>query len=179
MEKIIQIKTCKLCQTKFNITDSDLEFYDKISPSFWWKKYKMPTPTLCPDCRQQRRISFRNEKNLYKRKCDETNKNIISIYSPDKPFKIYDQEYRWSDKWDKMEYYLDINFQEEIFKQFMKLKILMPKRALIRWTGSENSDYTNWVWASKNSYLLFDSTDVEDCYYLNTVTFSSDCVDFS
>ncbi|MBU0627024.1 hypothetical protein KKG31_00015 [Patescibacteria group bacterium] len=49
-----------------------MEFYSKVSPIIAGKKYLIPAPTLCPDCRQQRRISFRNERSLYKRKCDLT-----------------------------------------------------------------------------------------------------------
>jgi hypothetical protein len=79
-EKTIEIKICKHCQSSFEITDKDLELYDKISPSFpspdslvsGLKKIQIPSPTLCPDCRQQRRLSFRNERNLYRRKCDAT-----------------------------------------------------------------------------------------------------------
>ncbi|MDR2641068.1 MAG: hypothetical protein LBC61_07445 [Candidatus Peribacteria bacterium] len=33
-EKIIQTKICKHCNTSFEITDKDLEFYEKISPVF-------------------------------------------------------------------------------------------------------------------------------------------------
>jgi len=68
-EKIIVNKTCKNCEASFEITDKDLEFYEKISPIFQDKKYFIPTPTFCPDCRQQRRLSFRNERKLYKNKC--------------------------------------------------------------------------------------------------------------
>jgi hypothetical protein len=49
-----------------------LEFYEKVSPIFKGRKYSIPTPQLCPECREQRRISFRNERKLYKRKCDAT-----------------------------------------------------------------------------------------------------------
>jgi len=72
MEKIVETKNCKICSAKFDITDKDLEFYEKISPVFNSEKYLIPSPTLCPDCRHQRRLSFRNERNLYKRKCDAT-----------------------------------------------------------------------------------------------------------
>jgi hypothetical protein len=33
-ETIIETKICKHCQTKFDITDKDLEFYEKVSPIF-------------------------------------------------------------------------------------------------------------------------------------------------
>ena len=62
-------KTCKNCNSNFEITDEDLKFYEKVSPEFNGKKCLIPAPTLCSDCRQQRRLSFRNERNLYKREC--------------------------------------------------------------------------------------------------------------
>jgi len=59
---------------------------------------------MCPDCRRQNRQSFINERSIYKRKCDATGESIISMYSPDKPFKIYSQEFWWSDKWEASDY---------------------------------------------------------------------------
>ena len=61
-------KYCRHCGTNFEITEADLKFYDKISPVFDSRKYPIPTPALCSNCRMQRRMAFRNERNLYKRK---------------------------------------------------------------------------------------------------------------
>ena len=79
-----QSQICKNCSTKFTITDEDLKFYDKVSPLIAEKVCPMPAPTFCPDCRQQRRLSFRNERNLYNRKCELCQKPAVTIYSPDK-----------------------------------------------------------------------------------------------
>jgi hypothetical protein len=103
-EKITQTKICKKCNSSFDITDKDLIFYNKISPKFGDKKYTIPTPTLCPECIQQRKLTFRNERNLYKRKCDLIKKEIISIYSPNKSYKVYNREDWWSDKWNALDY---------------------------------------------------------------------------
>jgi hypothetical protein len=32
-EKIIETKTCRLCSVKFDITDIDLEYLDKLAPT--------------------------------------------------------------------------------------------------------------------------------------------------
>ena len=114
-------KTCKKCQIDFDITESDLEFYKKISPKIDKIIYEIPTPTLCPECRQQRRWSFRNERNLYKNICNVTGKEVISVYSPDKDYKCVDQNIWWSDKFDGSEYFLEYNFKDTFFKQFEKL----------------------------------------------------------
>jgi len=33
-EKIVETKICKHCSCQFDITDKDLEFYEKVSPIF-------------------------------------------------------------------------------------------------------------------------------------------------
>jgi hypothetical protein len=155
MEKIIQTKTCTHCQTPFDITDQDLAFYDKISPTFAGKKYQIPSPTLCPDCRQQRRLSFRNERKLYKRKCDLTGKDIVSIYLPDKPFKVYEHKARWSDQRDPLEYGVEFDFSKSFFQQWKSLYDKVPKICLNGHDSNENSPYTNYTIYTKNSYFNF------------------------
>jgi len=71
-DPIVEWKTCRLSGTQFPIYQSDKEFYDRVSPVIGGVKYALPTPTLCPEERQRRRLSFRNERNLYKRTCDLT-----------------------------------------------------------------------------------------------------------
>ena len=71
-EKVLETKQCKHCQASFDITDKDVEFYDKISPTFDGKRFQVPSPILCLDCRQQRRLAARNERKLYRRNCDLT-----------------------------------------------------------------------------------------------------------
>jgi len=34
MEKIVETRICKHCGASFDITDKDLEFYEKVSPVF-------------------------------------------------------------------------------------------------------------------------------------------------
>src|SRR3990167_4033493 len=114
------------CQASFEITDSDLAFYDKISPVFGGKKYAIPAPTFCPDCRLQRRMSFRNERKLYQRTCDLTGKPIISVYATEKPFKVYDQKEWWSDRWDPHTYGRAIDRKKPFFEQFQALLREVP-----------------------------------------------------
>ncbi|MDD5769884.1 MAG: hypothetical protein PHE25_02860 [Candidatus Gracilibacteria bacterium] len=177
-EKIIEIKTCKHCQSSFSITDKDLEFYEKISPKFRDKKYFIPIPSLCPDCRQQRRLSFRNERKLYKRKCDATGKLIISIYSPDKPYKVYEQSYWWSDSWNALDYGKDFDFSKSFFGQFGELLNKVPKQSLIG-ANNVNSEYCNLTADNKNCYLIYESSNNEDCIFGYWLQKCNNCVDVS
>ncbi len=157
-------KMCPQCQTQFEITEQDLAFYDKISPVFNGKKFSVPAPTLCPPCRLKRRLSFRNERSLYHRKCDLTGKEIISMYSPDKPFKVYDRDAWWSDQWDAQSYGRDFDFSRGFFEQFFELYKDVPHVHLYN-INVENSYYTNYALNQKNCYLIFGGGTNEDCMY--------------
>ena len=158
------IKNCKKCSAEYEVTQDDLDFYDKVSPVFNWKKYQIPIPTFCPDCRSQRRLSFRNERKLYKRKCDFTWKNIISMFSPEKDCKIYEQREWWSDKWNWLDYWKEFKFDKSAFGQFNKLCNSTPYISLLS-ASSENCEYTHLADNNKNCYLVFMSWENEDVSY--------------
>jgi len=163
-ETLVETKTCKHCGVSFPITDKDLEFYEKVSPVFNGQKYPIPTPTLCPDCRQQRRLSFRNERKLYKRKCDATGQDIVSCYSPDKSVTVYRQDFWWSDKWDPMSYGKDFDFSRWFFEQFGELLGVVPLISLWNLQG-ENAEYNNNCYKLNDSYMSFNSDLGEKYYY--------------
>ncbi|MBI2464121.1 hypothetical protein HYV57_04140 [Candidatus Peregrinibacteria bacterium] len=169
-------KICKQCQHNFEIFDRDLVFYNKISPVFGGQKNMLPAPTLCPDCRLQRRLSWRNERNLYKRLCDFSKKNIISVYSPDKPYKVYDHEAWWSDQLDATNYGRDFDFTRHFFEQFFELYKKIPKINFVN-VASENSDYCNFSYRNKNCYLIFASHYNEDCQYGTYMWACKNCFD--
>lgn len=171
------LKNCRQCKTQFEITDSDLKFYEKISPVFEGKKYQVPAPTLCPDCRRQRRLAFRNERKLYNRKCDLTGKQLISMYSPDKKYKVYDHKEWWKDTWDATNFGKDFDFDRPFFEQFAELWHEVPQMN-IKSENNENSDYCNLIANCKNCYLVFESSNNEDClygYWLQKCTNCTDC----
>jgi hypothetical protein len=171
-------KTCSQCTQQYEITDEDLEFLEKVSPVFAGKKYQIPVPALCPDCRVQRRIAFRNERRLYHRKCDLTGKEIISMYSPDKKIKVYDREVWWSDKWDPLSYGRDFDFRRPFFDQFRELLMAVPRIALNN-KEPENSEFCNFCYRNKNSYLLMTSSYCESSFYANRSFYLKDSADCS
>jgi spore coat polysaccharide biosynthesis protein SpsF (cytidylyltransferase family) len=121
-----------------------MAFYAKISPTFSGHKFQIPTPTLCPEERQRRRQSFKNEKRLYKRRCDATGEQIISIYSPDKAYKVYTNKYRRSDARNPMDYGQDFDFTKTFTNNFTNLSNNVPKDQLTKeFLKQENCNYTN------------------------------------
>ncbi len=177
-ETIIETRTCRACSTPFSITDRDMEFYTKVSPIFNGKKELIPPPTMCPECRQQRRLAFRNERKLYKRKCDMTGKDIISIYSPNKSYKVYHESIWWSDAWDPLSYGQTFDGSQSFFEQFGNLVRRVPHlhRHVHQAAGS---DYVNGAAYVKNSYLCFNADFLEDCLYCASAMHLKACVDCS
>ena len=146
---------CKKCSKKFNIESEDKQFYQKIS---------VPEPTHCPDCREQRRLSWRNERSLYARQCDCCKKNIISVYNKDAKFPVYCPDCWWSDKHDPKQNARDFDFSRPFFEQFKELEDKVPHISLMN-KRSQNSEYVNDANSCKNSYLLFGCDYCEDSYY--------------
>jgi len=169
-------KTRRQCSAPFEILEEDLKFYDDVSPVIGGKKHALPPPRLCPDCRFQRRLSFRNERFLYHRKSDLTGKQIVSIYASDKPYKVYDQDEFWSDRWDECSYGRDFDFGKTFSEQFAALGCDVPHQALFT-TNVENSYYTNHTLNMRNCYLLFGGGDSQDCMFGRFVIFSKDTLD--
>jgi hypothetical protein len=149
-EKIVETKKCRLSGAEFFVTDKDLEFYDKISPIFGGEKYAIPSPTLCPEERSRRRLSYRNELTLYTRECDLSGKEIISIYNEECDFPVYEPSAWWSDKWSPKS--INVDFSRVFFSQFWDLQKIIPRPALLH-SNNENSLFNNYIDSAKNCYM--------------------------
>jgi hypothetical protein len=49
------------------------------------------------------------------------------MYSPDKPYKVYDKEIWWSDRWNQLDYGRDFDFSRSFFDQFEDLMMEFPR----------------------------------------------------
>lgn len=170
-------KSCQQCKSAFVVTDADLAFYDKVSPVIAGKIYKISAPTLCPDCRQQRRLSFRNERTFYHRKCDHTGKQIISLYSSDKPYTVYDHKKWYADTWDALQYGRNFDFNRPFFVQFKELQRAVPRPSLYLQRENTNCEYTNLTSDNKNCYLIVAASANEDCMYTTYLHRNKNVVD--
>jgi len=155
-------KTCQSCKKGFTIEPEDFEFYEKIG---------VPAPTFCSECRNQRRMSFRNERSLYKRKCDLCGMDIVSRYSPSPPsswknsLKVYCSKCWWSDKWDALEYAQEYDINKSFFDQFKEIIQKTPSPSLFQMGQSVNSDWVNYESFDKNCYLNVGGGYNEDSAY--------------
>jgi hypothetical protein len=170
-------KTCRQCSSGFEIGLRDQELYKMVSPRIKGEVFELPLPRDCPDCRQQRRVAYRNESVLYKRKCDFSGESIVSTYHHDCEFPVYSQEVFWGDKWDALKYGQEVDFGRSFTEQFGELSRKVPRLGIVN-KQSQNSDYCNFSFANKNCYLTFGSHYEEDCMYGRYSTKNKDCMDY-
>ena len=111
------LKFCEECGDQFAITPVESAVIQKVfAPNF-------PNPEIkkCPACRMRQRLSFRNERSLHRRTCALSGKSIISVYRPDSPYVVYDQNIWWSEQYDPLAYGQEFNFKRPFFAQLAEL----------------------------------------------------------
>jgi hypothetical protein len=164
-----ETRNCQNCKKDFVIEQEDFNFYEKI---------KVPAPTFCPECRTARRLCWRNEMALFKRKCDVPGHDefLISFIHPDEKLIVYDSKYWWSDNWDPISYGKEYDFSKNFFLQWKELRDNVPIQNLSNIHAS-NSDYCNVADASRNSYMCSGSWHIENTFYSNRISDIKDSSD--
>ncbi|MFH0890560.1 MAG: hypothetical protein V1856_00830 [Candidatus Liptonbacteria bacterium] len=162
-----ETKTCQNCHNNFVIEPEDFRFYEKIN---------IPPPTFCPECRNMRRMAWREYHLLYRGTCALCGKAVVTVHAPGGPFTIYCRDCYKSDKWDPMSYGQEYDFNKPFFAQYQTLLEAVPRPAL---TGNNlvNSEYSHGCEGVKNCYYVFwsyNSEYSENCYGL---LLSQNCFD--
>jgi hypothetical protein len=165
----MESRNCQQCKKSFIIEAEDFGFYKKINA---------PTPTFCPECRLIRRLSWRNERSLYTRKCDMCGETTISIYNIDYKKNVYCHDCWWSDKWDGRDYGQDVDFSMPFIVQFFELFQRTPIPNLFAF-GQVNSPYCNMADNMRNCYLLHDGNFDENVSYGSGAFYSNDSEDIT
>ncbi len=162
-----ETRICQNCKNQFTIEPEDFEFYEKV---------KVPPPTFCPECRLQRRLVFRNERILYKRKCDLCKEGVVSRYGPGVGFPVYCNPCWYSDKWDPLGYGTGYDFSRSFSAQYLELKNKVPHPALFA-KRAINSDYCNQCLDVKDVYLSSSVLWSEKVHYSYRIDNSKDIFD--
>jgi CxxC-x17-CxxC domain-containing protein len=75
-----QILCCESCSKNYRIIIQELDFYRRV---------KLPVPHKCPDCRHKERLTKRNPRKLWDRKCAKCGAEIQTTFEPDHPETVY------------------------------------------------------------------------------------------
>ena len=169
MEYKSEIKNCQNCKKDFTIEPDDFGFYEKMG---------VLPPRLCPDCRSQLRLIFRNERFLYKRTCDNCKKGTISMFSANKTYPVWCHECWRSDDLQGKDYGMEYDPKRSFLEQFNELWQEVPKPALVH-MNSINSEYLNHTADTKNCYMIMESSNNENCTNCYWIQLSKDLTDCS
>ena len=74
------IFACATCKKNYRIIPREADFY---------RRFSIPIPSLCPDCRHLRRFAARGPNRLWKRNCNRCNAEFETNYAPDRPEIVY------------------------------------------------------------------------------------------
>ena len=178
-EKGGQELTCRFSGKEFYVRPEDVEYYKKI---------RVPLPTLSPHERMRGKLGFFNFYNLFYGKSAKTGKKIVSSYSSNTPYKIYEHTI-WNDT-DFTDAFVEYNSEKSFFEQYKDFQLKIPRPNLVT-RNVVNSNYSHATADVKNCYFVFDSEDVEDsqlsayindsknCYYSYATTASNICYENS
>jgi len=164
-----ETRTCQNCKQSFVIEPDDFAFYERMN---------IPPPTFCFYCRLHRRMAFRNERTLYRRKCDAPghNEEVISVFSPDNPQTVYDHQAWWGDAWDGISFGREYDFKISFFSQLQNLWQEVPDIALLN-INPVNSEYCSVTEGNKNCYLVVGGDFNENTNYAAFIFNSKECCD--
>jgi hypothetical protein len=169
MEYKSENKICQNCHGEFIIESEDFGFYEKM---------RVPPPTFCPECRIVRRMSFLNDRNFHKRKCDKTGEICVSLFSQDFKTPVYSPKAWWADDWDAVEYGQEYDFSKPFFEQFKELMERVPQFAMqSQYTTLINSEYTMMGTYNRNCFMVTNTEYSTDCIYTTFNSYSNNCLD--
>jgi len=153
-------RTCKQCGQNFHVFQEDIDFYHML---------RVPPPTLCPLCRKKRRFGhLMRVPKFFKKRCSASGheEEVITVYPPASPHKIYDFSYWHSDAWDAADFGRNYDLSKSFFGQFKELFFDSPHVSLERNPQAVNSDYLlGGSGGSKNVYYGGMAFETEDAAY--------------
>ncbi len=164
-----ETRSCQSCESNFTIVIDDFLYYQKIG---------VLPPKICPSCRAQLRLYFRNTRAFYKNPCGNCKKETFSTFSPNKTTPSWCIECWWGNDLDPSKYAMDYDSKRSFFDQFKELLQKVPKPSLAS-TRDIGSSYLNYTADNKNCYMITESSNNENCINCYWIQLSKDLVDCS
>lgn len=146
------------CEGEFEITDEDIEFLRML---------RVPSPNYCPTCRRIRRLAHMGINRLFKRKCQAPGHNemVISSFSEECPFPVYDYQYFIGDDFDPFSFGSTYKGESPMKFLYEMRKIFPMPSFLNRDPSCVNSEYSSGGRNLKNGYYVSGCYDCEDIWY--------------
>lgn len=126
------------------------------------KSFDVPDPDMLPHLRIRHLGAFWPHWSLHNRKCDNTGKDIISVFRENCPYSVWHK-----DEWFKNASppKAEFDFDQSFFPQAERLFKTSPIPHNTG-TNNENSEYTDDFWHGKNCYLCHNAFKCENSRYV-------------
>jgi len=144
---------CSVSGENFEVSDLEASLREKLEVT--------TEPDMKPMYRIRHLGAFWQHWYLHSRKCDQSGKNIISPLRPDCPYPVWHKSI-WLEKANPPG--ADFDFDRPFFEQAWELFQQCPIPHNLG-THSENCEYTDDWWHSKNCYLSQCGYQCEDLKY--------------
>lgn len=161
----------KHCEGRFAIVEADINFL---------RSFRVPPPNYCPTCRRMRRFVHMGTLNLFSRLCNVPGHTefMISIFSQDCPFPVYDYKYFIGDTFDPMSFGKAYDPSKKPLEQLFEMRKVFPMPSFLnRDPASVNSDYSNGGRNTNNAYFSSGCFDSEDVWYTAFASKSREIMD--
>lgn len=159
---------CSECSQPFSVSTEDRHILDSLG---------LPTPQLCFEHALQRRLAFRNERHLYRRECEKCHTSVLAMFSPESYTHVYCRECWYSDSWNPMDYGRPYDPNRSFMEQWFEMVQTMPHYNLWKVGTNENSEYSNYAYNTRNSYLSFSDVESEGSLYNKNTDYCHDSAD--
>lgn len=162
-------RTCAYCSALFEIAGNDQEFLRQID---------VPVPTLCPACRNLRRLAHINDYILYSRTCDSCGKSFVSTLPKPSAYRVICNHCWYADGRNDRAEGRPYDPSRSFFEQFDTLMHAAPQLGITS-LNNENSDYCESIANCRNCYMISECSNCEDSYYSYWIQQSKNVMDCS
>ena len=160
-------RECEVTGRRFVISAEEAEAYCH---------FELPLPSLCPQERLRRQLSFRNDEQFFWRTCSLSGGKIFSVYPQNSVFPVIGQELWQGTDWDALKYGFEYEPQRLFVDQLLDLWTKVPRPAyLLR--DSEASPACNGSSGLSRCFLVFSGRRASDCCYCSAICDCNCCVD--
>lgn len=175
-DPIVERRTCRWTGEQFPIFTSESKLLQSYAPIIDGKTHQLSTPDQSPDARNIQRMLFRNDRVFYKWVSDHDGRQIVSIYYPGCPAKVYEVNAWYQDFRDPLSFGKSFTSWDDVWETLNTLTQEVP-RLNVDGVGNTNSDYCNYCGYCKNCYMDIAGENNEDCYYCLFTKYSKKCAD--
>ena len=163
----------KYCEWEFEVTGEDILFL---------KMFRVPPPNYCPTCRRMRRLTYASIFQFFQIKCQAPNheETMLSVFSKECPFPVYDYKYFISDEFDPFSFGNKYKIDKSPLEQFWEFRKKFPVPSLLnRDPSCINSEYSSGGRNLKNGYYVSGCYGSENIWYSTMIVKSKEIMDSS